>query len=103
MVSNSHQGPYSQSARALLSYGKRGDSGGEREQEPQECKHESHRRWEEGRSLIRSPPAIHENTEYTWIGKVNLYTDKVSGITRDRQKQPSPWNREFGCLIVRAP
>ena len=53
--------------------------------------------------LSVSLPAIHENAECTWIGKLNLYTDKVSGITRDRQKQPGPWNKELGCLIVRAP
>lgn len=50
-----------------------------------------------------SPPSIHQNSDYTWIGKLHLYTDKVTGRARDRQKQPGPWNRELMCLIVRTP
>ena len=38
-----------------------------------------------------------------WAGELNIYTRKVSGMTRDRQKQLGPWDRKLQQLFARAP
>ena len=98
IVTNSHRGPYS--TLGIAKYGKRGDSGGESRRKSPKSANEKviAARRREGRSYRESS----SNSRKLRV-QVNWDTDKDSGITSDCQKQPGPWNRKLGCLIVRDP
>ena len=99
-VTNSHRSPYSQSPPILLGYGNEATPEMRGSKTPKFAGAWVIAAGRTEGSWNVTPPAIYEKAEYTWAGELNKYMRKVSGMTRDRQKQLGTWNRKFGRLLA---